>query len=288
MKILLTGARGFIGSFLAKKWQNKFEEMICITRNNVLTDILNNRIICEDLAEGLHVIEPVDVIIHTAAQSPAPGITMEDYIRSNVDAVRNIIKYANRYNVSKIIYLSSMLIYGSVGDSTVDESTPFVNPQYYGLTKYLGEKLIEETERISSIALRLPGVLGPGARTPWLVQTAYKLKKNEVIELYNPNALFNNMIHVSSLEQFVFRLIQTGWSGNELVTVGCVEPMTVFETVNTLKYYLGSNSDIHIIESGKTSFMISVEKALKMGYQPITACETLKLYSKDINSENYL
>lgn len=283
MKILLTGVGGFIGSYLAKKWDNGANELVCIARNRKPADI-NARVISADLSGPLDYCEPVDVIVHAAAQSPAPGITMDDYLCSNVDAVRNITKYARRFNIKKIIYLSSVLLYGEASGSIIDEGTPVINPQNYGLTKYIGEKLLEE-EGLTSIALRLPGVLGKGASTPWLVKTAHRLKRNERVELYNPDALFNNMIHVVDLEKFISHLMGISWTGHEKVTLGCRESIPIREAALFLKKCLESDSEISIIESGEKSFTISVDKALKMGYNPMTAEKILKTYCEDCSCE---
>lgn len=165
MKILLTGVTGFIGNYFATKWEEKPHQVIGIARRRMQSD-LDTSIICADLAEDVPLNEPVDVIVHTAAQSPAPNITTDAFVRNNVDAVRNLIRYAHSFDVQRFIYLSSISIYGEVSTNLLDENTPIVNPDPYGLTKYMGELLLlDESRWLPSVSLRLPGVLGKGAIT---------------------------------------------------------------------------------------------------------------------------
>lgn len=280
MKILLTGITGFIGSYLAAKWQNTAYEIIGIGRKNKARPELRIPVIYQDLAKGVLLKEPVDIIVHAAAQSPAPGISSDDFVQSNVNSIRNLIQYARRFGTRKFIYLSSISIYGDPPTALVDENTPIVNPDNYGLTKYLGEMLLsDESEWLSCVALRLPGVIGKGAEMPWLKHVVDKIKRNEKVYIYNPDFLFNNMVHLAELEIFISNLINRQFNGFEDVTLGCKEPMTVRETVNYLKTSLNSTSRIQEKSCKRTSFTISIDKACSMGYRPMSAKQILRKYS---------
>lgn len=285
MKILLTGASGFIGKYLAESWQHGLHDLICVSRNTRIPDS-KFQVIYSDLSKSFEYSEFVDIIVHTAAQSPAPGVKMNDYLDSNVDSIRNLIRYAQKYNVKKFINLSSVLIYGDVAERVVDERTPIIKPGRYGLTKYIGEKLIGEVDNIATISLRLPGVLGKGARTPWLVKTANKLKNNELVKIYNAESLFNNLIYVSDLEKFICRLMDQEWYGHKIVTLGSRDMITVYDVVNKLKSNLCSSSQIEVIKAYKNSFVISNSDAYKMGYDPMCIDDILEKYCNDFLQES--
>jgi nucleoside-diphosphate-sugar epimerase len=150
-----------------------------------------------------------------------------------------------------------------------DENTPTVNPNFYGLTKYLGEQLLsEEKSWLNCIVLRLPGVLGRGAVTPWLSKVAQSLKNNQDISIYNPQALFNNMVWIDNLKDFVIRLLDMDFSGFNIVTLGSRDPVPVQELVELMKARFNSSSQVSIQDNANRSFIISIEKALKLGYRP--------------------
>lgn len=201
MKVLLTGIGGFIGSHLAKAWRDAALDFVGVSRRK-LSDNNEFEILYCDLANGMPYEKDVDIIVHTAAKSPSPGARIEEFVSSNIEGTRKLLEYAAKHGVSKFIYLSSVSVYGTVQVPIVDEKTPVTDPGIYGMTKLIGELLVKEAGLKSSMALRLPGVLGPGASTPWLCRVLEKLKNNLPVEYFNPYSPFNNLLHVDDLDMF--------------------------------------------------------------------------------------
>ncbi|UCD54960.1 MAG: NAD(P)-dependent oxidoreductase [Candidatus Omnitrophota bacterium] len=281
MKVLLTGVTGFIGSYFVSQWKNNPYEIIGIARRNVNPD-LQIPVVYADLAEGVSLKEPVDVIVHAATQAYGPDVPAEAYIHSNVEGMQKLIQYARDFNVRKFIYLSSMSIYGKISGNVADENTPIVNPGIYGLSKYMGELLLrDEAGWLNSVVLRLPGILGKSAKICWLAKAAKKIKSGQEVWIYNPQSPFNATIHVADLERFISQLIVTEFSGFEIVTLGCRQPITIRETADSLKKYLNSTSRIRVKDAKKKCFIISTDKARRMKYNPRTVRETLRAYSKE-------
>jgi nucleoside-diphosphate-sugar epimerase len=282
MKILLTGISGFIGSYFMKKWAQGPNEIIGISRTARPGDV-SARMICHDLADPIPLNEKVDVIVHTAAQGPGPHIRVQDFINNNILATKTLIDYARQFKIPRIIYLSTVSVYGQVHDKKIDAHTPIINPDGYGLTKLMGEMLLhDESERIDSIVLRLPGVLGRQAKGIWLANVAQKLLKNQDVHIFNPDGMFNNMIHVSDLEKFILKLMSTHWTGTKKMTLGNTESITIRNAVETLKNCLGSKSKIKAIRSDDPLFSICTDTAAGFGYQSMGAVETLKRYSREL------
>jgi len=286
MKILVTGITGFIGSRLACELAGGHHNIIGIVRkkrHNPELERLKIPVLIADLAKGFSLTKTVDIIVHTAGQNLVNGAKTEDYIRDNLSSMVNLLRYARFHKVKKFIFLSSISIYGKVGEKFVNENTPIVNPESYGLTKFLGERLLlEEAKWLPSVALRLPGIVGKGAKTCWLANIAKRLKKNEPIQVYNPGSYFNNMVYLGDLGKFVANILHNEFKGFEAVTLGCAEPLTVMETVQYLKYLLHSKSEVKIAESERTAFTISISKAEKMGYHSLPATKILDAYSKEV------
>jgi hypothetical protein len=66
------------------------------------------------------------------------------------------------------------------------ESTPLRDPDAYGMTKRLGELMLaERAPGLSGLAMRLPGVVGPGAQRNWLAVAAGKIKRGEKLRAFN-------------------------------------------------------------------------------------------------------
>lgn len=284
MKVLITGTYGFIGSYLAEKFSANGIEVIGVVRNNNGKKNLNYDIINCDLSQGLSYNKPVDVIVHAAANSSNKNPNLGIYILDNVIATQKIIDYAYKYDVSKIVYLSTVSVYGDINCNILNERTPIINPSYYGLTKYISENLLRDAKYLNCVSLVLPGVLGYNHSNAWLFNVGKKMIKNEIIEIYNSNELFNNLVYISDLEIFIRKIIYNEFENFEKLFLGSKDCMKIIDICNFLKEMLNSKSHIRENKNNNKSFVISIEKALKKGYKPMEIKEILKLFSDDLKS----
>ena len=119
MKILITGASGFIGSFLFQEFTKMNYQTYGLVRKKPSLNFLKNKdkIIVSDLVdfESLNKKLPleIDVIIYAGAYNDQD--TNNDIKNSylvNVYGTRNICKIANERKVKKLIYFSVLQVYG--------------------------------------------------------------------------------------------------------------------------------------------------------------------------------
>lgn len=284
MKVLITGVTGFIGSYLAREFSINGIEVVGVVRNNNYKNNLNCKVINCDLSYGLNYNKPVDAIIHASANSSNRNSNLENYISDNIIATQKIIEYACKYNVNKIIYLSTITIYGDINCNILNEDTPIINPSYYGLTKYISENLLKDNKYLNCISLVLPGVLGYNQGNAWLFNVGKKMIKNETVEIYNSNELFNNLVYIKDLEVFIRKLIYNKFENFEKLFLGSKDCMKIIDICRLLKEFLNSKSLIIENRSDKKSFIISIEKALKKDYKPMEIREALKLFSSDLKN----
>ena len=179
-------------------------------------------------------------------------------------------------NITEYLVFNICEIVCKVGQAVIDENTPVVDPDAYGIAKYVGELLLkDESSWLSSITLRLPGVMGKEAKTPWIATIAHKMNNNEDVWIYNPDALFNNIVCINDLTDFLVKLIQNSLPGFNMVTLGAKEPLSVYDTVNFLKECLHSKSKICIRDAERISFSIKYDNAERMGYTPKTVSDII-------------
>ena len=62
----------------------------------------------------------------------------------NLQATRALVSQALRTEVKGFVYFSSLSTLGDISSSVVNEDTPSINPDAYGLTKLLGERLLTD------------------------------------------------------------------------------------------------------------------------------------------------
>jgi len=222
----------------------------------------------------------VDCIVHVAGVSAMPGITVDDILACNVTGARNLLNYARTANVSRLVLASTLSVHGDVEEQTVDETTPVRAPDLYGASKYLAERLFAaEAHWLPCVAVRLPGVLGQGAHRAWIPTLLDRIRQDQDITVYSPNAMFNNAAHVVDICGLILDSLRRQWSGFHGFPVGADGQIAIAELVRILVSATGSRSRITEGTALKKPFMISSRYAkMNFGYAPMDIEEILSKY----------
>lgn len=189
MKVLVTGAAGFIGSHLVDHLIRAGHDVFAIDsftpyyaravkeRNLRYASTSPDLRFAERSVGSLTVtdLHGTDVVIHLAAQ---PGVrnSWEDfstYVRLNLEETNTLADTIVRAGVPRVVFASSSSVYGdAVGYPTVE--TDRLTPRSpYGVTKQAGESLWEAytlANELEVAALRFFTVYGPGQRPDMATQ----------------------------------------------------------------------------------------------------------------------
>jgi UDP-glucose 4-epimerase len=138
----------------------------------ILIGDINDRAILKEATSG------IDLVFHLAAKlhinDPSPEMNLE-FERVNVQGTRILAEAARDSGVKRLIFFSSICVYGSTPDNLVVDEKSDVNPEtIYAKTKVEGEKIVLNT--VPSVVLRLGSVYGPGMKGnyPRLISTINK------------------------------------------------------------------------------------------------------------------
>jgi nucleoside-diphosphate-sugar epimerase len=277
-RILVTGAGGFSGSHVAVALRDRGYDVVAVAgRRGIgrLEGAIGHpsrfTVVCGDLADNeFELPQGVQAVVHAAATSPAPGVTDDDMVRDNVVATRRLLAHAATAGVATFIFLSSLSIHGEVKGTELDETTPIVNPDIYGLTKLLGERMLAAlAPKMRGLAIRLPGVLGRGSVRNWLTEVFAAARDGRDIPVFNVAAPFNNAVHVDDLAAFAAHAIDDqSWRGFAALPIGAGGTTTVGEAVAILAD--GADARSRILDKGtrRPCFTISSQTALARGYRP--------------------
>ena len=144
MRILITGSEGNIGSRLIPYLREcghtifRTDQIQGFAEDYQVANILSPI----DLIEAFDYFEP-EAVFHLAAMvsrvtcEQSPNITVE----TNLGGLSNVIQICKVHG-SKLIYFSTSEVYGNIG-GVLSEDRECKPNNFYGLTKYLGEKLVE-------------------------------------------------------------------------------------------------------------------------------------------------
>ena len=188
MQYLITGAAGFIGSFLCHKLAKEGNRIIAIdnfssyydvglknTRVKELLEPLNVDVINLDITEHLKFDDLVskskpDVVINLAAQAGVrlPVNETDKYVNSNLVGFSNVLRSIVNNKVPFFLYASSSSVYGDKAAIPYIESEQSLHPtSFYGATKLANELLtptLIENSSTSARGLRFFTVYGPWGR----------------------------------------------------------------------------------------------------------------------------
>jgi nucleoside-diphosphate-sugar epimerase len=133
MKILLTGANGFIGRNIKLAIQESCEVIECTkdSEHNI-NDV-----------DSLLDINDIDVVIHAAAQTGVSNSYKNpyEYYQFNINSSLNISEFCRIKKIKKLIYLNTYF-YGQHPTNPINENHP-INPHSpYSSSKYISEKLL--------------------------------------------------------------------------------------------------------------------------------------------------
>jgi UDP-glucose 4-epimerase len=169
---LITGGAGFIGSALAHKLIKAGHEIVIM--DNLSTGKLENlpsqaKFFECDLSDpaSLDLLPNAafDGVAHLAAQSSGEIGQNFPYndMQVNVGSTLLISRWCVEKNIKRLIFTSSMTVYGSRNINPVDENEPCEPIGYYGVSKITSEHYlrIASREGLSTTALRLYNVYGP-------------------------------------------------------------------------------------------------------------------------------
>jgi nucleoside-diphosphate-sugar epimerase len=171
MKVLITGGTGFTGSHLTRRLLQDGHDVVVIDnqpgRSFAELTRLGAAIRLGTVADRALVDRATDgceVVYHLAAAFRKVNLPKAEYRRSNVDGTRAVLEAAVRHGVRKVVYCSTCGVHGDVKQWPADERAPIAPEDYYQLTKYEGERVVQEfvARGMAAVTVRPAAIYGPG------------------------------------------------------------------------------------------------------------------------------
>ena len=295
MKIVVTGAAGFIGSHLSEKLSDLGHEVVgidCFTKYYPIqfkqlnasdfadkgVPIYNLDLATDDLTVAM---DGAEFVYHLAAQ---PGISadvpFETYVRNNLYATHRLLEVAKEQSSLKLfVNTGTSSIYGKY--ATESEIAPSKPTSYYGVTKLSAEQLTLAYYRdqgLPSCSLRIYSALGPRERPEKLYT---KLIRSILLE--QPFPLFEGSKEHSRsysyvgdiVDGFVSVVEQPDKAVGEIFNIGSDKEMTTGQGIAIVEDIMGKSAkfDMKPRRPGdqlRTCANISKAREI-LGYEPKTS-----------------
>ena len=303
MNILITGAAGFIGSFLCEKLIGQHHvfglDNFCdfyspeIKKQNIknLISESNFQLLVADI-RNISVLERIftkyqfDMVIHLAAMAGVrPSI--EDpqlYTNVNVNGTLNLLEQCKQNKVKNFIFASSSSIYGNNKKVPFSESDNVDYPiSPYAATKKAGELLCHtyfHLANMSIICLRFFTVYGPRQRPDLaIIKFARKMLRGESIPIYGDGSSQRDYTYIDDIIDGIMKALDYVQTGHlyEIFNLGESRTIKLDYMIEVLEKYLDIKAirEYLPMQPGDVNITYSdLEKSKKiLGYDPQTEFE---------------
>ncbi|MCF0202083.1 MAG: NAD(P)-dependent oxidoreductase [Bacteroidaceae bacterium] len=217
MTILITGATGFIGSFICEEAVKRgFNTFAAIRKTSSLKYISDERIhkielnlgSKEQLVEALGK-QQFDYVVHAAGATKC--IDKADFFRINTDGTKNLIDAVRETQpqLKRFVFISSLSIFGAIREQQPyepikEQDTPQPNTAY-GESKLLAEQYLRQQEGFPYVILRPTGVYGPREKDYLMMFDSIR-KHIDFAVGYKPQVI--TFIYVTDVVQAVFLALE--------------------------------------------------------------------------------
>ena len=240
MRVLITGATGFIGSRLsviaresgwdvvaAGQVNNPIEQQRQIALQEAGVTIHVGSVQDPDFADS--VTRQCDGVIHLAAAQHEMNVPDEHFRQVNVHGTRTLIDAAVANHVQRFVYGSTIGVYGSASSGRLDEQSSPRPENIYGQTKLEAERLVAaQAHRIEPVVIRISETYGPGDFR--LLKLFRAIKRGQFL-MIGPGTNKHQVVFVDDLSRgLMLGLTQPGAAGETIVLAG-QEDLTTREMV---------------------------------------------------------
>lgn len=307
MKILITGANGFIGSYMAAYFLQKGDEVIVSSRQlddstkSLLSkatflelDVLNKEVLGKLSVNA-------DVIIHTATANDIISKDTLKGIELSAVGTKNILDFALQQKIPKVVVFSTLQVYGTELNGAIDENTPLHYQNDYGLNHLFAEmyaELYARQGKLKTVSVRPSNVYGrilTGAFNRWSLVPGCFCKEaveSGTITIKSSGLQMRNFVNLQNLSRAVDCILQHFPDSYECYNLASSQANTMVEAAEKVKavYEKKFQKQVQLNITGTepketNQFAISLEKLKQIGF---TEDENYTMESEIAEIFNYL
>lgn len=271
MKVLITGAAGFIGAALARRLLERGDSVVGVDNLNYYYPVrLKQARLAElkspgfrfeeiDISDrkalpGLFASGNFDCVVNLAAQAGV-RYSIENpwsYVESNLVGFVNVLECCRHFPVGHLVYASSSSVYGGNTKVPFSEDDRVDSPvSLYAATKKSGELMAScysSLYGIHATGLRFFTVYGPWGRpdmSPSLFASA--ILHGEPIKVFNNGDMLRDFTYIDDIIEGVVRVMDRAPQRHEVYNIGCGTPVRLMDFISEIENALGRKAEMKML-----------------------------------------
>lgn len=292
MNVWITGCSGFLGGRLACSLQRAGHDVVGISRR---ATACASRTMAIDLASSEAVARlhdcvrehgRPDIVIHAASRQPG-RFPLAEYVRSNVLTTAHLLDALEESPPQRLVYTSSLSVYGAPERNPVDETHPAVGDTPYSITKLAAEHLVRTfASQCPAVVLRLPSLYGAGQADSLVDGLARVAARGETIELFGLGETVRDALHVGEAVDGILAAVDCSLARSFVtLNLGRGQRVTTRQYAEGLIEALGSESAIRLVDRPASQpdlyADVTAARAL-LGFAPLHLEKALETYAHEL------
>lgn len=290
MKILVTGATGYVGHNLSLALAQQGDQVHILVRNPQSAFIPhhpNIRVFVGDITKKETISIAMlgcEKVFHTAALVKHYASDPAIFYDTNVEGTRNVLDAALETGVLKLVFTSTCGVIGPTLLEPMNETDPRITSfdSDYDLSKFLAEKLVDEYEKkgLASVIVRPSKVYGPGVETHLISVNSTIKRFIEGKLTFCPNNLhfISNYVFINDLVKGHILAMEKGISGQKYILGG--ENLSYAEFFKTIRSVSGTRGILFPAPKIMAQLYgyLHVLKSKLTGKEPVFSAGSAKLF----------
>lgn len=210
MKALVTGGAGFVGSNLC--WELAARGWDVVALDDFSSGAFENLrgfpgdIVAADVADTVYWaprVGKVDAVFHEAAITDTTVMDQLKMMRTNVEAFRNLLAWAAKSKIKKVVYASSAGTYGDAPVPMREDAAP--QPMnVYGFSKAIMDNVAAKAKGVKAVGLRYFNVFGPreahkGKVASMIWQLSLQMKAGKRPRIFEFGEQYRDFIYIKDV-----------------------------------------------------------------------------------------
>lgn len=250
MNILITGGTGFIGSRLALRYLSQGDSVIILAEENNDAEADNRKIIeaagakivigsVIDDEKVKQIVHGMDYVYHFAAIQHQMNVPDKKFRDVNVRGTKNILEASINAGIKRLLYGSTIGVYGTALDGNVNEDSSVEPDNIYGKTKLEAEKMVlYYKNKLPVVAIRISETYGPGDRR--LLKLFKTIKKGRFFMVGKGDNI-HHLIYVEDLIDGFLQAIRSEAALGKVFVLSGKQALTTNEMTRIIASCLKSN-----------------------------------------------